>query len=680
MVFPTWANGQLTYCEKLEKLIDLLDKYHVEPVASTEENSKIIFNDILDDLDPNGYYFLQPEIDELRDYESTLLQFPYTQACVFYKEVENAYGNALVRTDSILEELEKHSFDFNKNELFYYDESNPYESSSSQLYQKWRMRIKVRNAVLSANKIDTDSSSVEDLNPKDNIDDAIEYYRCRIMDYKLFPDKVTNKLENTLLTAYCYAYDPHSTYFNENQHDNFISDLSGESLSYGIELSNSKDGEIVIEQIVPGSPAWKSNQIHKGDRIVSVKLENDKEIATTCATARTLQSALVFPTETLIKLKLKKAEGTLKEVELINEILENEENIIKSYVLKGEGKFGYIGLPGFYTEWNGENRLGSANDIGKEILKLKRENIQGLIFDLRYNGGGSVEEALQIAGTFIGEGSLAIEKEKDSKPRLLKDPHRGRVYTGPLIVMVNELSASASEITAGILQDHNRALIVGNRTFGKGTGQVIVPLDFTLSPDQHSMSINDSTAGYVKFTIGKYYNLKGSTHQGVGVSPDIEFPSLYDKFTYYENDYTTYIEPDSIIKKTYYTPYPVFPIQELKEKSASRIKTESRFAKIDSSYDVIEKHNSKYDSLNLSFYPLVKLLLKTDELLLDYDQLKELKHSDFTVSTPEYDKVIYQLSDQKQKIRDKTINEIQGDFLLRETYHIMMDLINVNNE
>src|SRR5688572_21233923 len=176
-------------------------------------------------------------------------------------------------------------------------------------------------------------------------------------------------------------------------------------------------------------------------------------------------------------MKFKKTDATIKTVFLRKEKIENEENIVRGFVLKGEKKIGYILLPGFYTEWENESGSSCANDVAKEIVKLKRENIEGLILDVRFNGGGSMGEAMELTGIFIDEGPLAGTKYRDGKVAFMKDPNRGQIYTGPMVLMVNGQSASASEMLAAALQDYNRAVIVGSNTFGKATMQQMMPLD-----------------------------------------------------------------------------------------------------------------------------------------------------------------------------------------------------------
>jgi carboxyl-terminal processing protease len=395
-------------------------------------------------------------------------------------------------------------------------------------------------------------------------------------------------------------------------------------------------------------------------------------------TAADLQQALAFNEETTIKIRLKKNQGTIEEIDLLNETATNEENVIKSYILGSRKKIGYIGLPGFYTQWNGEYGTGSANDLGKELLKLKQENIDGLILDLRFNGGGSVQEAIEIASAFISEGSMSIEEGLGGSLKLLKDPHRGRLYTGGLVVLVNEISASASEITAGILQDHNRAIIVGNKTYGKGTGQILLPLNFYFDEKKQSLQESSDNSGYIKVTTSRYYNLKGKSHQLVGVTPDIELPSFYDVFIDFERNYKNAIPTNSIEKRTYYTPSNKPPLTELKRKSKARIDTTTNYQHVMQLKQAYQKKSKAVtDSLNLAFSPLITFISETEALYNEFNSALNSQHSNFSVSTLSYDQLIYKLNDQKQELAKMHAQELEKDLQIQEAYQILIDLSNL---
>ncbi len=274
-----------------------------------------------------------------------------------------------------------------------------------------------------------------------------------------------------------------------------------------------------------------------------------------------------------VELTFKTAAGVVKTIKLVLEKISDEEEKVKSYVLKTKKNIGYINLPGFYSrEENIENLNynGCANDVSKEIIKLRKDNIEGLILDLRDNGGGSMWEAMQLAGIFIDIGPVASIKEKNGKVTFLKDPNRGTIYDDPLIVLINGQSASASEFLSATLQDYNRAIIVGGTTYGKGTAQVVLPLD------TNKMDLSKKYEDYVKVTQQKFYRVNGTTVQWKGVVPDIELPDFFDDVMFKEKANESALKPDNS-KVGFYTAGNALPLASLKSKSEARTSADMFF-------------------------------------------------------------------------------------------------------
>ncbi len=249
--------------------------------------------------------------------------------------------------------------------------------------------------------------------------------------------------------------------------------------------------------------------------------------------------------------------------------------MVKSFILKGEKKIGYISLPSFYIDWEDENSVnGCANDVAKEIVKLKKENIEGLIIDVRYNGGGSVREAVDLAGIFIDGGPVSIYKNRQPKPTILKDANRGTIYEDPLLIMVNGYSASASELFAGVMQDYNRAVIVGSNTYGKATGQVIFPLDTTV---QLSKDYKNSKSDYfLKLTVSQIFRVTGKTAQFTGIVPDIILPDA-TAAAEKEKDEFCALTATNIEANKYYQPLSAINIEVLKQAATDELNNSSTY-------------------------------------------------------------------------------------------------------
>ena len=377
-----------------------------------------------------------------------------------------------------------------------------------------------------------------------------------------------------------------------------------------------------------------------------------------------------------MSVKVKKSDGKTETLTLYKEKLESDENLIKSFVLNGDKKIGYISLPGFYTEWEQESGQGCADDVAREIIKLKREGIKGLILDLRYNGGGSMSEALDLAGIFIEDGPISLYKERDSEPGLLKDKNRGTIFDEPLVIMVNKFSASASEILAAALQDYNRALIVGGKSYGKASGQIILPLDI----NYNLSSSNSQSKDFVKVTVTRFYRLDGSTHQLIGVIPDIILPDMISRDSYGESTLRAHLPADSVTKKVYFSPASQIPITKLAENHALRNAKDNRFWEIEKLNSTLAEtfQNGINLPLNLSIFQ--GDFRKTLDLSDQADELSTRENKLFTVKNHQFDQDILQFSEFKKEMNDYLKTGIQEDLYIQETYQIISDLINLNNK
>ncbi len=271
---------------------------------------------------------------------------------------------------------------------------------------------------------------------------------------------------------------------NLTEKKGFETELSGFEYSTGMGLGQNEDGNYEVDRLEPGGNAWRSGELHKGDVVLSIKKGTGTAKELSEMDEDEVDALLSGNSDEKVELTVKTAAGVTKKITLTKEKVTNDEGIVKSYVISGKQKIGYIKLPDFYSRESHDIQTeddvifdGCANDVSKEIVKLTRDTITGLILDLRYNGGGSMWEAMQLAGIFIDYGPVGSVKDKEGKVRFLKDPNRGTAYDGPLLVLINGASASASELTSAMLQDYKRALIVGSTTYGKGTAQYMLPLD-----------------------------------------------------------------------------------------------------------------------------------------------------------------------------------------------------------
>jgi carboxyl-terminal processing protease len=359
--------------------------------------------------------------------------------------------------------------------------------------------------------------------------------------------------------------------------------------------------------------------------------------------------------------KIKKPDGTIKTVMLWKEGLEDDDdnNKVKSFVLNGNKKIGFISLPAFYQDWDNQREgiNGCANDVAKEILKLKKENIQGLILDLRYNGGGSVMEAVELAGIFLDAGPVAQFKGKDAKVFVLKDVNRGTMYDGPLLILVNGYSASASELVAGTLQDYNRALIVGSSTYGKATAQVVLPLDTTITTESNLNNIRAES--FLKVTVSQLFRVNGTTAQFTGVIPDISLPGLSETGLSQEKDQLYAIRPSPILGDKYFRAMPKMEKSHLNLLAKNQVDSSSYFTNL-KKYIAFQNLNSLNQTISLKLSDAIAEKRKMDETIFSKSDV-EIEQTTYKV-----DNNIYEKQKLLQNERLNEMNEQWISFLLRD--------------
>ena len=330
-----------------------------------------------------------------------------------------------------------------------------------------------------------------------------------------------------------------------------------------------------------------------------------------------------------------------------------------------------INLPSFYTDMEQNIAPGCANDVAKEILKLEQDSIIGLIIDLRNNGGGSMLEAMNLAGIFVDEGPLFIYKEKNIKPKLIKDINRGSMFKKPLVVMINETSASASELFSNIVKDYNLGLVVGQTSYGKGTAQNIYPLDTNLLRVKNGMA---TATDFIKITQAKFYRLNNTTHQGTGVVPDILLPSSPGYSIFKESKEAYYLESDVIVKNVVYNPNVSINISAIQQKSAERIKKSIDFKRYKQSTDSIIEFLNNPPKLVLKFTEFKKYKQFNDNLYNSYENAVQSTSNDIKCLNNKFDKKITEVNDQTKEFNTKVRESIEKDLFINEAFYIISDL------
>jgi len=490
-------------------------------------------------------------------------------------------------------------------------------------------------------------------------------FRRYIQKHLQWPGGIQQLISEKYCNAIACCYDPHSEYMSLTTREHFEAQLGKKNLTFGFSLDEDDDGSVVIDELKPGSPAFQSGQINTGDKILSVQWGGSKAIDVSGASMREIADILQESNHEKAILTVKKADGSTRQVTLHKEEEKDDvdEDKVKSFILKGQKSIGYISLPSFYEDW--ENKIninGCANDVAKEIIKLKKENIEGLIIDIRYNGGGSLKEAVELAGIFIDAGPVAIEKTREGKPYTFKDVNRGTVYDGPLLLMVNGYSASASELFAGCLQDYNRALVVGTPTYGKATGQLILPLDTSININGDLS--NYKTSSFIKLTMMQLFRVSGNTAQFNGVIPDITFPDLTEIQRNKEKDNPFAIPAVKIEGNKYYLPGKQLSISSLKQKATS-ILNDPWFVKEQTYIDSERADNFQKHDISL------KLSDHISSGLQKINKEEEKSNSIFTIQNNSYELQRIQGNADLKEMNDSWINSLGKDAYLKAAYQLI---------
>jgi carboxyl-terminal processing protease len=670
-------------------LIAMLNKYHYEGLTLNDKVSEQIFNDFIDALDPYSTIFTEVELKKLEPFKFAIDDADNTTICNFLKLSTELYHERLTKIDTLVGSILNKPFDLSaKDTITFYPISEKITSANDiQLEKRWRRRLKFKTLeiIFSATEENQDPVTsdnktllLKEPEARKQIRTKEKRFIKRILEYPMgFENYVTVKFNNVIANR----FDPHTLYFSSLEKENFDAGLSKEAKSFGLSFAEGKNGEIVIGSLTPGGPAWKSSELHKDDVVLKIKWPEQEPIDLAYSSPSEVESLIHSSTSDKIELTIRQGNGMINPVSLYREVIAVEENNISGFVLNGNKKVGYISLPGFYTEMNTSRALGCANDVAKEIIKLKQENIEGLILDLRFNGGGSLYEAVNLAGIFIDEGPFCLMKDKNSKPQLMKDINRGTIYNGPMVIMVNGFSASASEIFTAGMKDYNRALVVGSTTYGKSIGQITIPLDTSLNLNNYIDEASANVTDYVNVTRSKFYGIDGISHQYAGVRPDIELPDFYNNKLYGEASSPYALKADSIVKKVIFNPLPVIPKTALSTKSESRIALNNSFKRIRTISDSLQKEKNERKKLVLTLDGFKKYQAALNQTEKDISRLSENPSEKFKVSSTQYDEELLKVDTYKKEVNDVLIKNIQNDLYIEENYLIMQDYINsINNK
>jgi carboxyl-terminal processing protease len=596
------------YDKILHNVGEMLTEIHYSPKKIDDNFSKEIFKKFLVNryVDENKNILLQSDINQLKKYETRIDEEILGEPVQFVPAVSELVKKRVLEVETIYKDILSKPFDFTKDESANFDvEVIDFPKNEADRREAWRKRLKslvlVRYADLlegrEKNKgkdsivVKTDAQLEKDARDRvmKIMDRIFERMKTKINDDDRFNEYVKTITE---------SMDPHTTFFPPVDKRYFDEQMSGSFYGIGAGLRD-EEGAIKIGSVITGTPAWKSGEIAVGDIILKVAQGSGEPVDLGGYFVEDAIKVIRGKQGTEVRLTLKKTDGTTKVVSLIRDKIVQDETFARSAIVNTtSGKIGFIYLPEFYADFDNPKGPRCAEDVRKEIVKLKEQKVDGIIMDLRNNGGGSLYDVVQMVGLFIEGGPIVQVKDRDGKPTVYADRDKTILYDGPLAVMVNEFSASASEIFAAAIQDYDRGVIIGSTTtYGKGTVQRNIGLDKTLG-----MLNPNSELGTVKLTLQKFYRINGGSTQLRGVSSDVTLPDLEEYSKLREKDNPDALPWDEIPKADYNRWKFGLDLNPIKKSSEDRIKNNEVFNKIKANAQWLAKQDDKMVPLSLKKY------------------------------------------------------------------------------
>jgi len=656
---------------------NLMSSMHYNTINFDDSFSAKIFDKYIENIDYSKKYLLKSDIKKFEKYRNKLDDQIKQTSLEFF---DLTYETLKLRQNEAKEYYTKilsTPFDLTTDEEI---DLNPddyeFASSEKELYEYWRKSLKLEVI----QEIDNELSEIENKKAKgEEVEEkSIEQLEAEAREnikknYDDYFDRLSKLVREDFFSVYVNALvlssDPHSQYFAPKSKEDFDIQMSGELEGIGATLTQ-KFGEIKVTELMVGGAAWKQGELEEGDVILKVGQEGAEPVNVTSMRLDDAVRLIRGKKGTNVYLTVKKIDGTIKEIKIERDKIIIEETYTRSLILSDDNgkKVAYINLPSFYVDYYSQGGRKCSEDFKKELLKLKDENVEGIIIDLRNNGGGSLPEVVKIAGFFIKKGPIVQVRDRNGKVEHLDDNDASILYDGNVLVMTNQFSASASEIFAAALQDYNRALIFGTpQTLGKGTVQQVLDLDRAprVSPDIKPL-------GALKLTIQKFYRINGGSTQLKGVASDISYISTYTYLDMKEEAYDNVLPWDKIEKLDYTTWTPKYNMDSLKFWSTNRMKADSAFIITENYAEFLKEDNDNYTySLNLDKFRKENQVKKDSRQQFNKFTKRKIN---IDLNYLQDDKALMQ-SDTLMKFRyDDWSKKLKTDYQMQEAFNIVVDM------
>jgi len=677
----TFTSGNISQKQKLLAIVGtLLEEQHYSPKKIDDAFSKQVFNKYLEELDADKTLFTQQDINSLKKYETTIDDEIHGDEIKFEPAVKLIYDKRISEAMATYKDILSKPFDFSPKETIIADPTKlNYPSGEHEWKERWRKKLKYYTLeryedlleLKEKNKQDSSVNKPETLLEKESREKVL-----KIMDKVYTRYKITNtdeELFNKFVNTITNLMDPHTDYFPPVEKRAFDEMMSGHFYGIGALLQETEGG-IKIESINTGGAAWKSGELMANDIILKVAQGGAEPVDIAGYDVQDAVKLIRGNKGTEVRLTVKKQNGSIKIISLIRDEVVLDETFARSAVIKdGNDKIGYIYLPDFYADFDRANGARCSADVAKEIEKLKAEEVKGIVLDLRSNGGGSLYEVVQMVGLFVGRGPVVQVRDRSGKSTSLNDNEQTAIYDGPLAVMVNEGSASASEIFAAAIQDYKRGVIVGSTsTYGKGTVQKNIPIGKPL--DYFS---GRTDLGAVKLTFQKFYRLNGGSTQLKGVASDIVLPDYYEYLKIREKDNPDALPWDEINKSDFNTWKNGTPgFENLIARENAAINENPDFKIIKESNNWLATNTDSPIELNIDLYKAQqKKIHDTNEQISKHVKLPVEMVAD--VTTLDKDKYYNNPDKGKGERYQKWLKSVKSDLYISQTVKIVDHMITV---
>ncbi len=656
-------------------LKNILTRGHFVAKELNDDFSEMVYKSFIDGLDPSKRYFTQEDLKDFSKYKYQIDNQLLKDDLSFYNLVYNRFLAEIKKAKSYYGSLLKQPFDFSKDETIDIDyEKVSFAKNNNQLIDYWRKQLKLQTLGRIQEQTELQEEKVKkDKNFKVKSFTTLEKEaRAEVLKnmdelYIRIEELESDDWFTTFLNSVVGAFDPHTTYMSPNVKDKFDQDISGKVEGIGARLQKKGIYTHVFE-LVAGGPASKQGDLEPEDIILKVAQGNKEPLD---IVGMRLDDAIKFikgkkGTEVKLTVK-KKLDGSIKVISIIRDVVELDETYVKSSIVEKNGKkYAIIDLPSFYIDFEDKNSRDSAKDMEQEIERLKAENVVGLIVDLRNNGGGSLKTAIEISGLFIDQGPIVQVKYRGENPVVKNDIDPKIQWEGSVVILVNEFSASASEIFAAAMQDYKRAIILGgNQTYGKGTVQNILPIN-QFYPKY------ETDLGYLKMTIQKFYRVNGGSTQIEGVYSDITMPSRYSYMKFGERDLDGALSWDKVPQAKYTQTNSYSNFTDVIYNSKQRISSSSNFQLINEYAKWLKKNQDETSySLNYKKFfeesEMKELEAKKFKSVFDYK-------SDLTFLSPKYEQILLKADNSLADKRVSWHKNLSKDMYISEALNVISEL------